>query len=44
MFLLCGSMEGAGINVEMNVIYGNDAWFSVLRVTVSGIHFPFSLE
>jgi len=27
VFLLCGSMEGAGINVEMNVIYGNDSWF-----------------
>jgi hypothetical protein len=28
----------------MNVIYGNDSWFWMLRVTVSGIHFPFSLE
>jgi hypothetical protein len=37
VLLLCGSMEGARINVEMSVIFGNDSWFWVLRLTVCNV-------
>jgi hypothetical protein len=40
---LCGSMEGARINVEVNVIYGNDSWLRLLRLTVSDVCFQFGI-